>query len=437
MCNAARKNDFSSPKTNKILELIPQLDRLKNLGINALYIGPLFESTSHGYDTVDYYYIDRRLGNNDDFKLFIEECHKRDICLVVDTVFNHTGRDFFAFKDLQQNGKDSKYLDWYKNIRFDSKSPYGDNFTYEGWAGCMDLVKLNTDNPQVREHLFGAVKKWVEEFHIDGLRMDAADLLTPSFLQALRQFCDSLNPDLWLMGEVVHGDYNNWVNPKALDSVTNYQIYKGLWSSFNSQNMFECAWNLNEQFGPNGKYKILTLYSFLDNHDVNRIASTVSKQEYLFPLYGMLFTIPGIPSIYYGSEFALRGQRNQYDDFQLRPPLPPFINDYQDFSKPWTDSNALEKAIIKFAQIRQKHNALKKGDYHQLAVTNTSLAFKRTFYGEEIIVLINQSDSENIIKVQNQSGKWKDLLNDEYFDGKELEKIKVPSCWLRILIKEF
>lgn len=395
MCACPRKNDFSSPKADCLLKLIGELDNIKSLGTDAIYIGPLFESSSHGYDTVDYYWVDRRIGNNQDFILFVEECHKRGIKVIVDAVFNHTGRDFFAFKDLIQNGKSSQYKDWYLNINFDYRSPYGDNFTYDGWAGCMDLVKLNVDNQQVRQHIFGAVKRWIEEFKIDGLRLDAADVLSPSFLDALHNFCQNLSKDFFLVGEVVHGDYNNWVKEGRLDSVTNYQLYKGMWSSFNSANMFEVAWSLNEQFGENGKYKNLPLYTFLENHDVNRLASTVSRPEYLVPLYGLMFTVPGIPSVYYKGELGLYGKRGQWDDYELRPAVPPFVSSLPDFARPsqHIDSLNLFSAISRFAQIRKNSMALKKGTYTQLALTNTSFAFLRKFENQEILVLINQADS--------------------------------------------
>jgi len=434
MCNARKENDFSSPKADYLLKLCGELDRISALGVNAIYIGPLFESSKHGYDTVDYWWVDRRLGNNEDFAFFVEQCHQKGISVVVDAVFNHTGRDFFAFKDIQQRGQTSQYKDWYLNLNFNGHSNYGDPFTYEGWAGCMDLIKLNVDNPDVQKHIFGAVEHWIKDFNIDGLRLDAADVLSQGFMSNLRSFCLNLKKDFWLMGEVVHGDYNNWVNGDRLHSVTNYQLYKGMWSSFNCANMFEVAWSLKEEFGDIGKYKNMMLYNFLDNHDVNRLASAVNKPQYLFPLYGLLFTVPGIPSIYYGSEKGICGKRGAYDDFQLRPALPPFVPEMPDFAKPLVDSSALEGAIKKFAEIRSKSNALKKGCYKELAVTNTSLVFEREFFGERVIIVINQSDNTQTVKMPRQSGNWTDLLNGQEYKN-SLETVEVPGCWLRILKK--
>jgi len=437
MTGCAKNNDFCCEAGNAFENISSHLDEIKDTGCNALYIGPLFESTSHGYDTVDYYYVDRRLGNNQKFKDFCQLAHAKGFKIILDAVLNHTGRDFFAFKDIQQNGQNSQYKDWYLNLNFDQKSCYGDNFNYDGWAGCMDLVKLNVDNPAVREHLFGAVKSWYEEFGIDGLRLDAADVLSPSFMDALRIFCNSLNPDLWLMGEVVHGDYNNWARPGRLDSVTNYELYKGLWSSFNCQNFFEVAYSLNRQFGEGGIYRYAPLYNFIDNHDVNRIASTLSDFHWLFPLYGLLFTVPGIPSIYYGSEAGIRGKRNDWTDAELRPFWDFNTDHLQDFAKPEAAPAALKNTIKRFAQIRSQYDALKKGNYTQLAVTNKQFAFMRDFYGQQIIVAVNCESNDGTLSINNApEGNWKDVLNDGIFNKQQLQNLNIPGNWIRILVRQ-
>lgn len=382
-------NDFSCPAGNAFEILQADLDRIQELGVNALYIGPVFESSAHGYDTVDYYHIDRRLGNNEKFAIFCKECHKRGIALVLDAVFNHTGRDFFAFKDIQKNGENSIYRDWYKNLNFGRRSCMGDNFDYDGWAGCMDLVKLNVDNPQVREHIFGAVDYWMDTFNIDGLRLDAADVLSMDFLDALSAHCKSRKADFWLMGEVVHGDYNDWARPGRLDSITNYQIYKSLWSSLNDKNFFELSYNLEREFGPGGMYKYAPLYNFLDNHDVNRLASTINDIHHLYLVYALMFLIPGIPSVFYGSEYGIKGTRNQYGDKELRPCLPPFCKAIPDFAKPRPGSEKLFEEIASFAKMRTSHPALRYGDYKTVSVTNTSLVFKRKCDEENLLIVVN------------------------------------------------
>ncbi|MEE0999354.1 MAG: alpha-amylase family glycosyl hydrolase, partial [Treponemataceae bacterium] len=287
-----------------------------------------------------------------------------------------------------------------------------------GWAGCKDLVKLNLENEDVRNHLFSAVDFWIDNFHIDGLRLDAADVISKGFLKALSNHCKNKKADFWLMGEVVHGDYNDWINQGELDSVTNYQIYKSLWSAFNDKNLFELSYNLKREFGEGGIYKSFLPYNFLDNHDVNRLGSTIKNSKHLFLLYDLLFLIPGIPSIYYGSEFGIRGARNNQGDFELRPSLPPF-SQIPDFAKPFVDSDALCETISRFAKLRQNQIALQKGDYKELSITNETFAFERNFYGEKIIVAINSDDFERKIDIK-QSGELENLLTGEkiYCDGK-------------------
>lgn len=437
MCGAPKQNDFSQAPGNCIKTLTSKIDYLLDLGINAIYIGPLFESTAHGYDTVDYYWVDRRLGTNDDLKKFVNVCHQNNFCVILDAVFNHTGRDFFAFKDLQNNGLNSQYKDWYKNVRFDQRSPMGDNFSYENWAGCNDLVKLNVDNPQVQEHLFGAVEHWINTFDIDGLRLDAADVLSPNFMEKLSIFCQQKKQDFLLMGEVVHGDYNNWAKPGRLDSVTNYQIYKSLWSAFNSGNMHELGYNLNREVGDGGIYKNFTLYNFLDNHDVNRIASTVTKQEYLYPLYGLLYTIPGVPSIYYGSEYGIRGVRNQWGDSELRPSVPPFCTHLPEFARPATNSSSLQKFIRKLSHIRKEYKSLRNGNYKQIGINMKQLAFLRSYQDEDAIIAVNSDSSTQKLSLNNfPAGNYYDALNDQCFTSEQLKNIEIPAAWLRILIRK-
>lgn len=433
LCGCPTRNDFSCPAGNAFEKLTEDLDRIKNLGVNALYIGPVFESTAHGYDTVDYYHVDRRLGNNQKFAEFCKACHERGISVILDAVFNHTGRDFFAFKDLQRNGESSAFRYWYKNVNFSRHSNYGDRFDYEGWAGCKDLVKLDVDNPEVRSHLFGAVDSWINEFQIDGLRLDAADALSKDFLDALSSHCKNRKSDFWLMGEVVHGNYNDWAKEGRLDSVTNYQLYKALWSSLNDKNFFELSYNLEREFGNGGIYKYSPLYTFLDNHDVNRIASSVKKIEHLYLVNALMFCVPGIPSVYYGSEMGLCGTRNNSGDRELRPSLPPFSNGIPSFASPKSGSHDLSSVISRFASLRKNLKSLQKGDYRQLFVSNETFAFARNCEGEEVIVMVNNSDKKQKITLNgvNCSG-FENLLNGERLTPGTRE-VEVPANWLCVL----
>lgn len=431
--NCPKENDFHQAAGNFFEVFASDLDRIKNLGCNAIYFGPIFESSRHGYDTVDYYYIDRRLGNNQKFKDFCKIAHEKGFSIVLDGVFNHTGREFFAFKDIQKNGRNSQYKDWYLNLSFDRQSNYGDCFDYDGWAGCKDLVKLNLLNENVQNHIFGAVKFWIEEFKIDGLRLDAADVIDGKFLERLGSFCRLLKNDFWLMGEVVHGDYNNWCNSKKIDSVTNYQIYSALFSSVDNFNFYELSFNLNREFGKNGLYKYAPLYNFLDNHDVNRVASVIKNpRKHLYMIYALLFAIPGIPSIYYGSEFALKGKRGQWDDFELRPSLPPFAQ-VPDFAKPDEDFSFLPQAIRSFAELRKNSNALKLGNYSEEIVSNKQFVFSRNYKNEKVLVVCNSDFEASKIQLNSDFSKYEDMFSHRIYSAEELENFEIGECDVRFL----
>ncbi len=295
-CGAPRNND--GQLTYRLDKIYDFIDHFKEMGVNAIVFNPVFESSRHGYDTIDYFKIDCRLGDNESFKKICKTLHENGIRVLLDGVFNHVGRDFFAFKDIQQCGMSSIYCNWFHNIRFDRQSPKGDNFSYEGWAGHYDLVKLNLQNEIVTSHLLDAVKFWIDEFDIDGLRLDAADCVDLEFFKKLRQTCKERKPDFWLYGEITNGNYNLWANEQTLDSVTNYETYKALFSCHNDRNYFEFAHSMDRQQGDYGIYKNLYLYNFVDNHDVNRLASSLNDETLLKNTYTLLFTMPGAPSIY-------------------------------------------------------------------------------------------------------------------------------------------
>lgn len=428
LCAAPARNDFSLAPVQRLHILADWLDHIQKLGANAIYLGPLFESTAHGYDTVDYFRVDRRLGTNESLKGLLANIKQRGIRVVFDGVFNHVGRDFWAFRDLLQHGQHSPYRDWFANLDFDRSSPNGDPFSYEGWAGHYDLVKLNLHNPAVRQHLFDAVRFWIDEFDIDGLRLDAADHIHPDFFTLLRGHCHQLKPDFWLMGEVVHGDYRRWANAAMLDATTNYECYKGLYSSHLEHNYFEIAYSLNRLFGAQGIYRDLLLYNFADNHDVNRVASSLKDPAHLYTLYGLLFTMPGVPSIYYGSEWGIAGTRTPNEDRMLRPTL----NLHQDdFPQPH-----LLSAIQRLIAIRQQLPALKRGGYRQLFVAHEQFAFERHTDGQTLIIALNAAPQAATLHLENIEGNGLvDLLNvGEVFPLQHGRlELNLHPHWLRIL----
>ena len=413
MTGAPKTNDGGAV-SHRFGELEEWLPHIASLGCSAIYIGPLFESTSHGYDTKDYKLVDRRLGDNADFIHFVEAAHKRDIRIVVDGVFNHTGREFFAFQDIRKNRQNSPYCSWYKGINFGWNSPYNDGFGYEAWRNCFELANLNYWEPQVRQYILDVIRFWIDTFDIDGIRLDCADCLEFSFLQEMRRCVDEKKPDFWLMGEVIHGDYSRYVTPDKLNSVTNYELHKGLYSGHNDHNYFEIAHSIRRQFDANGGiYRGLRLYSFVDNHDVDRIASKLNIAGHIYPVYTLLFTLPGIPSIYYGSEWGIQGKKVGGNDDPLRPAV-----DLKQALKAVPDPVLLEW-IKTLGRIRKEHKALINGRYQELLLTNRQYAFARLLEEECALVAVNNDEKEASLSIRLplQNRSWYDLIH-----GKSLQE---------------
>ena len=386
-------------ETHRILKVLDWTDHIKKLGANAIYFSPVFESDTHGYNTRDYRKIDCRLGSNEDFKQVCDKLHSEGIRVVLDGVFNHAGRGFWAFKDVQEKKWDSPYKDWF-HISFDGNSCYDDGFWYEGWEGHFELVKLNLANSAVVDYLLECVKGWIDEFDIDGLRLDVAYCLDRNFMKRLRSFCQELKPDFALIGEVLFGDYNQIVNDEMLHSCTNYECYKGIYSSFNSMNMFEIAHSLNRQYGPEQWciYRGKHLMSFVDNHDVTRIASILTNKNHLPLTYGLLLGMPGVPCIYYGSEWGEEGVKAPNNDYALRPC----------FEEP--KPNELTEEIKKMIHVRTGSNALCHGSYRNVVLTNHQLIFERRTDDERMLVAINASDAPFTAHNGELGGTMTDLL---------------------------
>lgn len=387
----APKNNLEPGITERFDELNQWIPHMRDLGFNAVYIGPLFESSTHGYDTIDYRKVDRRLGDQGSFKVFTQECHKNGIRVVVDGVFNHTGREFFAFRDIGARREDSPYRNWYKGVNFGCGSPAGDSFTYEAWQGHYELPCLNLANPEVRQYLFDAVSFWITEFDIDGIRLDCANVLDFQFMKELRAVTSPQKAGFWLMGEVIHGDYSRWVNPDMLHSVTNYELHKSLYSGLNDHNFFEIAHNVKrlEAIGH-------SLYNFLDNHDENRIASKLQKKEHLPLAYLLLLTLPGIPSVYYGSEWAVEGQRSNTSDETLRPCIK--AAEIPGRAVPLTDF------IRRLAHIHTEYPEFHGGNYQELLLTNRQYAYARRLNHSCAVIAVNNDDSEAILHISLPRG---------------------------------
>ena len=408
-CGAPFENDgVMTPRIRKVIDWIPHI---KNLGANAIYFSPVFESDTHGYNTRDFRKIDVRLGTNEDFADVCQALHKEGIKVVLDGVFNHVGRGFWAFQDVLEKRWDSPYKDWF-HISFDGNSNYNDGLWYEGWEGNYDLVKLNLCHPDVKQHIFDSIRSWVEEFDIDGLRLDVAYCLDENFVRELRAFCDSLKPDFFLVGEMLHGDYNRLMNDSMLHSATNYECYKGLFSSFNSMNMFEIIHSLLRQFGPENwtLYRGKHLLCFVDNHDVSRIASNLTNEQHLPLIYALCFGMPGIPCVYYGSEWGAKANKSEGDPALRACFDSPVEND-------------LTAWISKLAAAKKASNALNYGDFRSVVLTNRQCIFERKTDSERVLVAINADNVPYTAHFDAGCGTAVDLITGNTHDfggGSEL-----------------
>ena len=375
MCGAPHENDGRlEHRIRRVLDFIPHLQKL---GVNAVLFNPLFESDAHGYDTRDYRKVDVRLGTNEDLKEVCDALHKAGMKVIFDGVFNHVGRGFFGFRDVQEKKWDSEYKNWF-NISFDGNDAYNDGFWYEGWEGHYELVKLNLRNEATVQYLLDTVKFWTEEFGIDGLRLDVAYCLDKDFLRRLKGFCSGLKSDFFLVGEILGGDYRTVCGDGLCDSATNYECYKGLYSSFNSMNMFEIIHSLIRQFGsdPWTLYRGYHLFTFVDNHDMTRVASILQNPAHLPLIYALAFGMPGIPCIYYGSEWGMRGDKKD-GDWALRP---------ETAAPEW---NELTDWISKLTAAKKGSEALNYGDFRSVLLTNRQCIFERKSEHERVLVAIN------------------------------------------------
>ena len=417
LSGAPKQNEYGEP-VHRLRDMKVWIDHIKECGFNAIYIGPLFESVGHGYETTDYKKLDSRLGDNEDLKDFVATCHGKGIRVIFDGVFNHTGRDFFAFKDIKENRENSKYRDWYCNVNFWGNNEYNDGFSYDNWGGYNLLAKLNQRNPQVRDYICDVIRFWVSEFDVDGIRLDAADVLDFDFMKALRHVANEVKTEFWLMGEVIHGDYNRWANENTLHSVTNYHLHKALYSGHNDHNYFEIAHTVKRLNDMGG----LKLYNFTDNHDVERIYTKLNNKKHFVPTHILSYTLPGIPSVYYGSEFGIEGRKERWSDDSLRPEL--HYEDYKDAVK----NNPCTALIARLGKVRQEVKALSYGDYRELMLTNRQYAFSRNHEGVSVVVTVNNDDSDFVITVPAGNA-------DEYIGALSGEKVSVVNGNIAVNVK--
>ena len=420
-CGAERENDFGEVR-HRLARIEEQIPYIRDCGFNAVLFNPLFESERHGYDTVDFFRIDRRLGDNEDFKRLVAKFHEAGIRVVLDGVFNHVGRRFFAFEEVREKRENSDKKDWF-HINFGGNTAYNDGFWYEGWEGHMELVKLNLQNEAVLGYIGRAVEYWMDEFGIDGLRLDVSYLLPEWFFEWLRRIVRGRRDDFFLMGEVIHNqNFQKNLTRDRLDSITNYECYKGLTSALNSDNLFEIEHSLERLFGsqPWCLYTGKNLFSFVDNHDVPRACTALKDRRKLPAMYGILYGMPGIPCVYYGSECGAEGDKSD-NDYKLRPAVGEIDKD---------KDSALRALIGKLNAVRKAEPALQYGTYEKCVLSNKYMCFKREKGGDRIYCAYNISDGDVTVRVEEAEGT--DLLTGEV---RNLTDLDLPPFAVKLFKK--
>ena len=411
-----------------------RLDYLKDLGITALYLNPIFASASnHRYHTFDYFTVDPLLGGNEAFRHLLDKAHKKNIRIVLDGVFNHASRGFWQFHHVLENGNSSPYRDWFYfdtdrlkgNRRWGAYPDTGELHAlqngedslkaigYRGWWNLPALPKLNTDTPAVREFLFEVAEFWVK-FGIDGWRLDvAAEIDDDAFWQEFRNRVRAINPETYIVGEIWH-ESQRWLQGDQFDAVMNYLVTAAVISFTAGERLnmdaIKQAGGLNGRVNPhigaigfaNEIDRLLSLYkpdinhaqlNLLDSHDMPRFLTIANgNKDSLKLAWLFMFTYPGAPCIYYGDEIGLDGGH----DPDCRKAFP--------WDEDKWDTNLLDHAKELIA-LRKKNPALRRGDYQRLWSDNGVYAFSRSFKGKTFVVAMNVSESPQQVHVTYEARK--------------------------------
>ena len=369
----------SQEVSHRLAHLEAWLDHAVALGCSGLALGPVFSSASHGYDTLDYFTIDPRLGDDDDFDHLLQAAHARGLSVLLDGVFNHVSRRNRIVQDAQSAGPDS---DAGRMVRWCE----GHLDVFEGHS---DLVALNHDNPAVREHVTRIMNYWCGR-GVDGWRLDAAYSVNPEFWAAVLPSVREKYPDVWIFGEVIHGDYASIVRASGMDSVTQYELWKGIWSSIESRNFFE----LDHALGRHNEFSdAFTPMTFVGNHDVTRIASRVGQDGAVLAT-AILATIGGIPLIYYGDELAYRGVKEERfgGDDDIRPVFPASPADLSNLG---ADTLRAHQSLL---GLRRRHPWLVDARTESLDLTNERYVYRTGVPGvEPLIVELDVRDGCSVL----------------------------------------
>lgn len=371
--------------------VINKLDYLKELGIDIVYLTPIFKSnTTHKYNTCDYFNIDSQFGTVETAKELVEKCHERGMKIILDAVFNHSGNDFFAFEDLLKNQENSKYKDWYFADSYPVSFEKGNYYTFG--KNHRNMPKLNTNNNEVREYLLGVGEYWVKEIGIDGWRLDVCDEIGHDFWRAFRKRIKSVNKDAAIIGEIMH-ESNSFLKGDQLDSIMNYPFKTGVTDFFAKKSIdvqeFSNILGVNRMLYMDSVVK--QMWNLIDSHDTKRFLTECEDDLDAMKLaVGFQFTYVGVPYIYYGDEIGMDGG----DDPQNRKCM------IWDENKQNKDMFEYFKKLIR---IRKENKTLVYGEYKELYCKDNILVFERNYNEEKIIVIINNNKENKSIKIPFES----------------------------------
>ncbi len=365
--------------------LIQWLDYAADLSMTGLALGPIFQSRSHGYDTLDYYTIDERLGTRADFDALVAACRQRQFALILDGVFNHVSHHYPAFLTAVETGDDQGLFTLYPNQ---------DRYDYDMFEGNHDLVELRSDSAQVRALITDVICHWLDA-GADGFRLDAAYAKAPDFWRPIINEVKARFPEAIFFGEVIHGDYPRFVCESGVDSLTQYELWKALWSSLKEKNFFELDHALSRH---NSFLEVFPPVTFTSNHDVTRIATTLDNPALHAQAVVVQFTVGGIPLVYYGDEQAYRGTKHARfrGDEEVRPPFPDSPLDFAEWGWP------TYRHYQKLARFRLNNPWLTRAKTETIHLTNEQYCY-RTWAGEnELVVGLNLADTD--VTIPTRSG---------------------------------
>ncbi len=368
---------------HRLGQIINWLDYVVELGASGLLLGPIFASSTHGYDTIDYLRIDARLGDEADFEKLIEAARQRGLRIVLDGVFNHVGRDFPALRAALQDRTGTGEASWFPLLRQDDASGEPDYATFEGHHA---LVTLNHEAPAVADHVVHVMNYWLDR-GISGWRLDAAYAVPRRFwTDVLRRVRDK-HPQAYLFGEVIHGDYSVFVRETEVDAVTQYELWKAIWSALNDRNLFELAWALDRH---NGYLDTFVPMTFVGNHDVTRLASRLDDERHIAHALAILLTVGGTPCIYAGDEQAFRGikENRAGGDDAIRPAFPIRPGEMLPFGQ-WT--YRLHQQLI---GLRRCHPWLRLARTQMIHIQNRQMVVAVRADCSALIVVLNLDDKE-------------------------------------------